>query len=40
METVKLAKQMVLNKDDIEAFAKTNAQKEFWNVGNMKYLTK
>ena len=31
---------MVLNKDDIEAFAETNAQKEFWNVGNMKYFTR
>tara|TARA_B100001287_G_C22681628_1_gene530770 strand:- start:3450 stop:3881 length:432 start_codon:yes stop_codon:yes gene_type:complete len=31
---------MVIKKDDIEAFAETEEQLDFWNVGKMKYFTR
>lgn len=30
----------MLSKDDIEAFAETNEQKEFWGLNKMKYFTR
>ena len=30
----------MLSKEDIEAFAETNEQKEFWGLNKMKYFTR